>query len=428
VKHQKRTDKLERIENEKRETLSDSSTYKTSTSKSMATVSHTRSDSLGSSSGSSANSTPKNDTQLLHAQKNHRSNYLINLSPNILFSIFKYIDRSSIVIASQTCKAWQILLESSPIWLDYSTNKYMNLDSILIKEYEREKIHFQSIKDGVIQETDKTFSLIKQITMVRKLKKRSLVLDKLNTLIEHHVSLNNFAEAGLCILMQADEYTWENQLAPTSRGKSTTMSTSVNPKRATYVDESKKETKAEKKDLEKKLEKERMYPKENLYHIAIGYFDKSKYWELGIGLLEQLRKKKQNFINDNLTNLEMERSFYQNIRKQDRFFENYFFVEFWGKGFEQERYQNEAKYIFRGTEAEPLGKFVSRIKLSFPNVEVVLQEPSEQDKQLNKQYIRIRNVKPSSLEETKGKTKKNATCCNAFTNEKISYEYKCRCV
>jgi len=35
----------------------------------------------------------------------------------------------------------------------------MNLDSILIKEYEREKIHFQSIKDGVIQETEKTFSL-----------------------------------------------------------------------------------------------------------------------------------------------------------------------------------------------------------------------------------------------------------------------------
>lgn len=153
----------------------------------------------------------------------------------------------------------------------------------------------------------------------------------LNKLVEYHLSLKNCVEAALVTLLQADLYSWKSDQSSL---------------------------------------------RESLYHTAIKYFGEGKYWELGISLLQELRSLKQNALRTPAENIETEREFLLNIRYKDRFFEEYFFVEYFGTGFPPE-YLNK-KFIYRGAEAEKLGNFVARITKRFPNCEVLHHDPTEE--------------------------------------------------
>ena len=67
-----------------------------------------------------------------------------------------------------------------------------------------------------------------------------------------------------------------------------------------------------------------------MYYKACEYFGKGKYWELGIHLLQRLRKEKAHYIKTAEQIQEIEKNYYTQIKQKDRFFEQYFYVEFHG--------------------------------------------------------------------------------------------------
>ena len=139
-----------------------------------------------------------------------------------------------------------------------------------------------------------------------KLHQKDLYSSKINTLIDLHLSLHNYVEAALATLLLADEYEWSKP------DQNSHELPSKNSKQLSIAFESPSKT------------------KERFYHKAIHYLGEGKYWELGIGLLKELRKFNINLIKTQQENLETEHSYYINIRSKDRFFESYFLVDFIG--------------------------------------------------------------------------------------------------
>jgi hypothetical protein len=71
-----------------------------------------------------------------------------------------------------------------------------------------------------------------------------------------------------------------------------------------------------------------------------------------------------------------------------RFFEQYFFVEFFGGGFGNESFYNIHKsFIYRGVESERLGNFIAKLKSRFPNVEILHENATPEMMNSNKQCI-----------------------------------------
>jgi hypothetical protein len=182
------------------------------------------------------------------------------------------------------------------------------------------------------------FLLVRQ-SILKKLQLYSSYTHKLQLLCELHLCLGNYVEAALCVLLHADEYFWKQPVdSPTNISKSNSFS----PARGTKLPSSPRPASSpasprfssfygatgEKLSDDQFIEDNIM--KELLYHKAIQYFGLGKYWELGISLLQELRKVQQNYFRTAVQNLEMERNYYQNIRYKDRFFEQYFLVHFLG--------------------------------------------------------------------------------------------------
>lgn len=271
-------------------------------------------------------------------------------------------------------------------------------------------------------------------------------------LCELHLGFENYVEAALCVLLHADEnYSWGNAAAGTISHFAQFMDTNnkpseqqaaifqqpptprtlalvtslFSPSTASSAHASLQHSSPVSTTLASSNSTAPSEPssiaKERLYHKAIHYFGQGKYWELGISLLQELRRVQQNTLRTPLQNLELERQYYLNIRYKDRFFEQYFFLEFFGQGFPQHLqvcsiicellFHNElilimlqnCGYVYRGKEAEKLGHFMTLVKERFPDAEMIHTDPTPEMLAENKQYLRIRTCKPSCMEECEGK-------------------------
>ncbi len=81
------------------------------------------------------------------------------------------------------------------------------------------------------------------------------------------------------------------------------------------------------------LERDR---KVGLYKTAITLFEKGKFWEEAINVMDALASQYKNFDFDYIQLAELlkqEASFYQNISTVERIYHEYFRVGFYGKGF-----------------------------------------------------------------------------------------------
>ncbi|KAK5583662.1 hypothetical protein RB653_005260 [Dictyostelium firmibasis] len=92
----------------------------------------------------------------------------------------------------------------------------------------------------------------------------------------------------------------------------------------------------------------------------------------------------------------LEHQCYQSIESKERFFEEYFFVEFRGKGSFPKSVDGK-DFIFRGKELEKLGSFVSRLKNRYPGAQVIPKQQGVDLSQANGQFIHIRPCKPVLL-------------------------------
>lgn len=148
------------------------------------------------------------------------------------------------------------------------------------------------------------------------------------------------------------------------------------------------------------------YRKKILLEQALRLFDKGKAWEEAINISNQLIEAHRTLFYDYASlskQLRDQSEFYLKIINQDRFFSNYFYVGYYGKGFPKALRGKE--FIYRGLELERIPHFMQRMGKKFPDAVVLTSMDSVQqevEKNKNGQYLQIFSVKPSNEEEMMG--------------------------
>ncbi|KAG2388429.1 hypothetical protein C9374_000593 [Naegleria lovaniensis] len=250
------------------------------------------------------------------------------------------------------------------------------------------------------QEDQKTSALLRVMQYVATTQQEEIYFKYIHMLAKIHENNSNFVEAGMALLKHAEKLsfllnanTLQNKVLPALS--------------AEYPEE---------------FEFRR---KEKLYLQAMKYFDLGKDWERAIKLSRELAPiyESKTFEYKKLSDLmRSQGEWFQKIFEQKRFFASYFFVGYYGKGFEPYGLQNK-EYIYRGNEAERLVDFTDRITKRFPNAELIkpLEDAPEEKKQAEGQYIRIITVYPSSYKDVETKCTSVAREMNVSKNI-TSYE------
>lgn len=189
-------------------------------------------------------------------------------------------------------------------------------------------------------------------------------------LVNQHIELNNYVEAGNILMLHADLLSWSTDSYDEPHG-----------------------------EFPRQTHRER---KIALYRKAIEYFDKAKMWEICVQLTNELRViyERQIYDFDALTQLMTDLStFYSNIAGSERFFCEYFRVGYYGKGFSVLLRNRE--FIFRGLELERLADFTQRIQSKFPQAQLLnyTEEPQTDVQNSEGQFLQIFSVRPTSIEE-----------------------------
>ncbi|KAJ3436436.1 dedicator of cytokinesis [Anaeramoeba flamelloides] len=227
-------------------------------------------------------------------------------------------------------------------------------------------------------EEEKSQVLIDIIEYLFKTKRHQMFARYCQLLCNLHVQNKNFTEAGLSLLKLVKTLEWE---------QSSTSSSSSNDK---SVDNNNKGNQR----------KFQTASKENLLKKTIDYLDKGKSWELAIKYLQPLKRYYiQTYNYSKLSHyISKESQFYKNIMTVDRFYATYFRVGYFGKGFEDEKYQGikDQTFIYKGRELEKLPEFMDKLKIKYPNATYDVKDPTEEQKNAQGQYIQVCTVQPSS--------------------------------
>eukprot|EP01114_Cavostelium_apophysatum_P014920 TRINITY_DN3977_c0_g1_i2.p1 TRINITY_DN3977_c0_g1~~TRINITY_DN3977_c0_g1_i2.p1 ORF type:complete len:1173 (+),score=379.10 TRINITY_DN3977_c0_g1_i2:1536-5054(+) len=206
-----------------------------------------------------------------------------------------------------------------------------------------------------------------------------IYVNYVHLLCEEHISANNYAEAGLTLLLHSDLLEWNED--PMNEIRDFEMPAETSWQR-----------------------------KERLLSAAIEYLDKGKVWEKAIDLIRELRDQFETVIFDyqKLADiLQQEASLFKRIATSERYSPIYFRVAFYGKGFDTELSGKE--FIYRGFELERLSDFTTRITEKYPNATALTttEPPGPEIAENPGQFIQIFAVKPSSREEKEGKERQS---------------------
>jgi hypothetical protein len=238
-------------------------------------------------------------------------------------------------------------------------------------------IELKSMSKDVAFEDDKVSGIVNMMDYLKKTERYNLYTKYLHQLIQFHKTLENWVEAAHAVLLHAKLLDW-----------------SLKPLPAEEVSK-----------LPAALERDR---KVGLYKTAITLFEKGKFWEEAINVMDVLAAQYKNFDFDYIQLAELlkqEAQFYQNISTVERIYHEYFRVGFYGKGFGE--YANK-EFIYKGNMLERLDDFSDRVKRRFPQAETLTytEVPPADILNSDKQYLQIFAVKPGSQEEMEGKERK----------------------
>ncbi|EFA80783.1 DOCK family protein [Heterostelium album PN500] len=343
----------------------------------------------------SPNSSPSRQisTQLQqYAQNLLAQGGLSHLPAELLLAIFQFFTPQEICVVGMTCKWWQIVSEQNSLWITKfqenfqrpltTLEKFQNANEswkeLYIQHYFMDSSYSEIERLLVLfpvtpeYEHDITILLNRVLTYLKHTECLSEYILKLEELKNIHIIFGNKIEAAICLLNHSQLISWNAD--------------------ATFNEEY---------GYPSESHSDR---KERLLNNALELFVEGKYWERALIIIRKLRKKynkdlsrqtdKQLLIKKMVLLSKSEHTCYQSIEGKDgRFFEEYFFVEFRGKGFPKS--VDGKKFIFRGKELEKLGYFVGRLKNRYPGAEVVPK--TEKNEFGTGQYIHIRPCKPISM-------------------------------
>ncbi|PRP86041.1 hypothetical protein PROFUN_05812 [Planoprotostelium fungivorum] len=228
----------------------------------------------------------------------------------------------------------------------------------------------RTLPTGVAYEDDRTVANLKLVDYLRQTNRSEAYLTFMHSLAETHEKARNFVEAGQAILLITKLYNWSDTIVP---------------------------------EISKYFPAETSYRrKEKLITTAHSLFTKGKMWEKSLELLKELSEEYEtkSFEYEKLSGiLEIRGDLLKKVARENRFFNEYFKVGFYGTGFDK---QLRGKiYIYRGLEAERREDFVERMKVLFPDAEILnySEDPGPEISEISGRHLQITPVKPSSVEE-----------------------------
>eukprot|EP01122_Echinamoeba_exundans_P009485 TRINITY_DN3375_c0_g1_i2.p1 TRINITY_DN3375_c0_g1~~TRINITY_DN3375_c0_g1_i2.p1 ORF type:complete len:2320 (+),score=535.82 TRINITY_DN3375_c0_g1_i2:71-7030(+) len=244
-----------------------------------------------------------------------------------------------------------------------ATEKFLrDMNAWLERLYE-----LRTIPDESGFEDDRTDATLKLMDWLRGINRMDLYKKYAHQLSQSHASANNFAEAGMAVLLHAQQHQWHGPVTEEALGPDFPAQTQGQRRMA-------------------------------LYKLAIEYLEKGKMWEKCISLVKEMRDQGLYPAADQDI-----AKFENMISTQERFFCEYFRVGYYGRGFPATVRNKE--FIYRGFELERLADFTQRINQKFPQAKILnfTDPPGDDVIQAETQSLQIFSVKPSSLEEKDGK-------------------------
>lgn len=201
-------------------------------------------------------------------------------------------------------------------------------------------------------------------------------------LVDLHVGLKNFVEAGVTQLLQINMHKWSDELVGAA---------------GSYPEE---------------RERDR---KERLYRSAISFFVQGEDYERAIERCEELRAyyEHQAFDYVKLASILTEQSgYYKKVLESERFYASYFRVVFHGQ-FDEEL--KEKEFVYRGSKLEPVMDFTNRIKRRYPEAKILMTSERPSD-ELYAQHAQLISI--TTLSRPSEQQRWDMTGCNGWTKDK----------
>ena len=213
--------------------------------------------------------------------------------------------------------------------------------------------------DTAVYEDDRTTVALTLMDYIAKSgihTRREMYCRYVKYLVDLHVGLKNYVEAGMTQLIHLRQYQWSSKQVDIL---------------ANYPAEAEQAR------------------KERIYLETLKLFDDGEAWERAISLSEELRRHYEAaYEYDKIADLlKLQAQYYSKILHSDRYYCTYYRVVFYGKGFPE----NEKEYIYRGEKMEPVMDFTNRIKKKFPNAKIFMSSdaPPAEMLAVNEQVISI---------------------------------------
>jgi len=228
------------------------------------------------------------------------------------------------------------------------------------------------LPDDETYEDDRVIATMKLMEFLMSTGRTNAYYKYVHLLSTQHVSAENFTEAGLAILLHANQLKWDSDILLPAIPDPVNLPEQTMRKR-----------------------------KEYLLRMAIGYFDKGLNWEDAIGYADELIEYyKKHYQYNMLANLlKLQAKFYESIIQTERFPVEYYRVGYYGLGFPV--HLSGKEFIYRGAKLQKLTDFTAYIQQKFPSAEVLKSPeiPSPEVINSDGQYLLIMSVRPCSLEQ-----------------------------
>lgn len=235
----------------------------------------------------------------------------------------------------------------------------------------------RDLPHGAEYDEERAYVLTQLMIYLRQSEHANAYLEYAYKLSKMYEESEQYVEAAFATLLHADMLEWTGKLLP----------------QALHYPQS---TEANRKKL--------------LLEQALRLFDKGKAWEEAINISNQIITSLKTYFYDYESlskQLHLQADLYNKIITQDRYFSNYFYVGYYGKGFPKALRGKE--FIYRGLELERIPHFMQRMGKKFPQAKILTSmDPIQEEVEKNRggQFLHIFSVKPSNEEEMEGKEPK----------------------
>lgn len=225
----------------------------------------------------------------------------------------------------------------------------------------------RNLPEGEEYQDDRIMGTLKLMKFIKGIGRNEIYVKYVHQLVSMQLVNHNYVEAALTLKLHADLYEWNLEDIVEA------LDDLDLPRQSAFA------------------------RKETLCLLMLDHFTKGKAWESAIGICKELTHQYETYTFNYARLAELlqhEAVLYDNIVKKERYFNEYFRVGFYGRGFPVSL-QNK-QFIYRGFEWEKIGAFCERMQNKHPSAQLLKSNTTPHDDILysDGQFLQVTAVTP----------------------------------